>query len=105
MVRASVSACASHHMHACSSDSLGPCTSGDLSANAKLTTDPNGGVAPLGERLEAWDALAGARLDAVAEEALCKVGAQPVARRAGRGGACAQNRQISSAGMQAWHVG
>ncbi|KAI8473489.1 MAG: hypothetical protein J3K34DRAFT_466531 [Monoraphidium minutum] len=45
---------------------------GDLIIDATLTTDPNGGVPPLGERLEAWDALAGARLDAVAAEARCK---------------------------------
>lgn len=39
----------------------------------KVTTDLNGGVPPLGERLDAWDELAGARRDAVAAEARCKV--------------------------------
>lgn len=45
---------------------------GDLVIDAKLTTDPSGGVAPPAERLRAWEALAGPRIEAVEAEARCR---------------------------------
>jgi hypothetical protein len=47
---------------------------GGVVATAKLTTDPNGGIAPLGQRIDKFSAIRGTRLAAVDAEAQCKVG-------------------------------